>query len=84
MTESLKVEEGTATTTFSVSDTLPFTFTPTKYRCAKHGIVTSCVSLWSGGGHEGDYCMECYKEWIRANILPVVRDDAAHGEGEKK
>ena len=69
--------------TFSVSHT-PFTITPPKYRCAKHGITSNgCLELWGGGKLEGEYCMECYKDWVRENILPVVRDDAAPGESKE-
>lgn len=43
------------------------------YRCAKHGEVKGSVRLYgTNGSAESDHCLECYKEWIRANIPAVT------------
>ena len=61
-----------------------FTLAVPKYRCAKHGLTSGCVSLWGEGQQpEGEYCMECYKDWVRTNLLPVVRESAAPGESKE-
>ena len=44
-----------------------------KYTCSKHGVITSTVSiLETRDSPREEYCMECYKDWIRANLLPVT------------
>lgn len=58
-----------------MSDEMKFTATSVRlmYRCEKHGVINSCVSLFADDILKGEYCMECYKDWISANLLPVVR-----------
>ena len=52
------------------------TFSMPKYICPKHGIHDGgALSLFGRNGEkEGDYCLLCYKEWIKANIPAVVRE----------
>ena len=64
--------------------------TAPKYNCPKHGVVEDCVTIFKmwESKVDGEYCMECYKDLLRANLQPVTRVPvsaaAAHENSEKK
>lgn len=60
---------------YTAVDGPPLTFTPPRYRCPKHGVVISgTVQLWGADGKlKSEHCMECYQEWVRANIPQVEK-----------
>lgn len=68
--------DGDAKLNFSVpaSSGSSFTFKPPEYLCPVHGNTKDgCVSLWTDGKLDGEYCMTCYKELIRKFCSPVIR-----------
>ena len=47
-----------------------------KYKCPKHGIVEEKDHLTIDiTGLEGNYCLICYGEWIKANITKLIEVD---------
>lgn len=59
---------------YTISNDQRLFFKPPQYRCAKHGLTEGCVSLWGKDGKlDGEYCLECYKDWVRATLQPVTR-----------
>ena len=77
MSNEFEIADNSATAIFVKGG---LTFHQPKYLCPKHGLVTGTVRLYGDGGEtQGDYCMECYKDWIRANLQPL-QPHAAGGE----